>query len=379
MSIRGPVRALLGAAVLAVGVSCHRAPSPAQVGLGFPTHRILPLVETFAGALVSADGRPIRIEVDTFRFPPATTYQAAEVGRAARLAAQADMVGVVGHSGSRETLMSAPIYDAAHQPFLAAMATSRRLRSAGPWVFQLAPDDSVEGEYIGRFVADRLRARSVTIFYVVDEYGIGLRDGLVAALGARHIAVRDTVPVGTRGACPMNQPLNAYRATVDAALARGVPDAIVLATRQVEAACIVNQVRHHLPAARFVAGDGLLANNEFFELVGRSADSVYIAAFWHPDSPDSTSRDFVQRFRTRFPGETPDYSDAMIYDALTTMVEALRAVGSDREQVRRFLVSLGHERPALNGVTGPITFPARADRLLMTRVRGMGLVLVPFP
>jgi len=379
MGMRGPVRALLGATALAVSAACHRELRPAQVGLGYPTHRIVPLAETFAGARFSSDGRPIRVELDTVQLGPSTTYQSADVERAVRLADQADMIGVVGHSGSRETLMTAPIYDAAHQPFLVAMATSRRLRAAGPWVFQLAPDDSVEGEYIGRFVAERLRARSVTVFYVVDEYGTGLRDGLVAALGERHITVRDTVPVAMQGACATNRPGDDYGATIDAALRRGQPDVVVLATRQLEAACIVRHIRRLRPTMRFVAGDGVLANNEYFDIVGTTADSVYIAAFWHPDRPSRTSQDFVQTFRTRFPGETPDYSDAMIYDALTTMVEAVRVAGSDREAVRRYLASLGHERPALDGVTGPITFPARADRLVMTRVRGRALALVPFP
>src|SRR5205085_5520275 len=127
------------------------------------------------------------------------------------------------------------------------------LRHAGEWTFMMAPDDSVEGEFLGRFVAERMGVHAVTVFYVVDEYGMGLRDGIGAALSRRGVRVLVAVPVAGALRCDGRNP---YAATVDAALRRGRPDAVILATRQVESGCIIERVRAQHHAMAFAAGDG---------------------------------------------------------------------------------------------------------------------------
>jgi ABC-type branched-subunit amino acid transport system substrate-binding protein len=115
------------------------------------------------------------------------------VAYASRLTQRADLAGVVFHQGSRESLLLAPMFREAQVPLLLTSATSRRLRETGPWTFMLAPDDSAEGAFIGSFAAARLGAHSATLFYVVDEYGTGLRDGVMSALRERGVAVLDAV------------------------------------------------------------------------------------------------------------------------------------------------------------------------------------------
>ena len=106
-----------------------------------------------------AGRRPaIRIIYDTaFTSDPADV----EVQRAQRFAAMTDLVGVV-----------------------------------GPWTFMLAPDDSAEGAFMAAFAAERLGAQRVSIFFVNDEYGAGLRDGVRAELQQRRVTVLDEVGFG---------------------------------------------------------------------------------------------------------------------------------------------------------------------------------------
>jgi ABC-type branched-subunit amino acid transport system substrate-binding protein len=237
----------------------------------------------------------------------------------------------------------------------------------------LAPDDSVEGEFIGRFAA-RLGARSITLFYVLDEYGAGLRDGIMAELAHQGIGVLDAVPVNGGGWCPPERPHNDHASVVDAALQRGRPDAIILATRQTEGGCIIGRISRALPAMRFIAGDGITINQQFLARAGAGADSVYLAAFWHPDKPDSMSLAFTRRFRAET-GREPTSGDAMIYDAMQVLIAAIEDSPS-RAGVHRFLGRLGRERPALPGVTGPIAFPGMASKLVMTRLTAGRPVLV---
>ncbi|MBI4543210.1 MAG: hypothetical protein HY705_09280 [Gemmatimonadetes bacterium] len=113
----------------------------------------------------------------------------------------------------------------------------------------LADDDSVEGAFIGAFAAERLSARRVSIFFVSDEYGIGLRDGLVADLRRRGLSVVDEVPFN---------PINELRTLVSASLRRGVPDVVVVAGRHREAGLIARSVHDPAPRVRIVVGDGAL-------------------------------------------------------------------------------------------------------------------------
>jgi branched-chain amino acid transport system substrate-binding protein len=288
-----------------------------------------------------------------------------EVLRAQRLAAIPGLVAVVGHGGSRGSLVAAPVYNEAGIVQLTPISTSRLLRDAGPWTFMLAPDDSAEGAFIGAFAADRLGARRATVFYVNDEYGAGLRDGVLSEFGRRGVAVLDVVQFAVNGD---------FALLVDATLRRGRPDVMILAARQREAGLIARLAQARVPGLRFVVGDGALVLPVLADAAGPAADSIYGVAFWLPDPADSVDRAFVAHHR-RVTGRDPLPADAMSHDALMLLATAVGDVGPDREAVRTYLRDLGNRRPSYRGVTGDITFRAdRPARLAMARLRRGALV-----
>ena len=365
---------LLLATALAALLSCRRDAGPVTIGLIFPGPRSAEFISRHADTFRTRDGRPVRFVFDTTPPPSGLGFSAVQVAYASRLMERGDLAGMVFHQGSRESLLLAPMFREAQVPLLLTSATSRRLHATGPWTFMLAPDDSVEGAFIGNFVAERLGARSVTLFYVVDEYGTGLRDGVTSALRARGVSVRDAVPIQAAVECTPPSP-NPYGHTVDASLRQGVPEVFVLAARQVESGCIIHRLVQRGAIRPVVAGDGLAPNGAFLRLAA-GAGPLYRAAFWDPAVPDSVSRAFVQDY-TRAMGRPPTPEDAMTYDGIMTLLAAIREAGAGHHAVRDWLASLGRTHPALPGVTGPITFPATAHRILMTRVTADRTVPVP--
>ncbi len=284
-----------------------------------------------------------------------------QVQRATDLVRVPGLVGVVGHGGSRPSLAAAPVYNAAEVPQIVPTGTSRRLRDAGPWTLRLAPDDSIEGAFIGRFVADRLGAHRVTLFYQNDEYGSGIRDGVITALGLRGIAVQFVAPVDS---------LTDFATLVDASLAAGVPDAVISGARARETGTIARLMRRSAPRSRVVVGDGALPLPVLAREAGPAVDAVYVVSFWMADATDSLSRAFVARYR-RLVGVDPVGAQAMSHDGLMLLAQAIREVGQDRPAIRAYLLSLGRGRPPYLGVTGPISFQAdRAERLVMMRMQG---------
>ena len=346
---------------------------PPTVAIGFASNLGTPSAADVAQAALDAShrrGQPRIVVVAGDSTAPSLGGQLlSELDLAIRFAKDPSIVAVVGPGGSREALQTAPVYRDGGMANVIPTGTSRLLRDLGPLSFLLAPNDSIQGEFIGRFIADELQAKRVAIMYLPDEYGMGLAAGSAAALAKHGIAVTTRVPVRPQQLCPPRAPRNAYDDVVTDVIGYGMPDVVVLATRTLETACIARAVQERSARTRFVAGDGALVDHTFVGFAGPAVDSIYLVAFWHRHGGDSASRAFAERFRTRV-GREPRHDDAMFYDAVMVVGQAIRDGGPSRAAVADYLSELGRDRPPYPGVTGPIAFIAGAARpLLMTRLR----------
>ncbi len=343
---------------MALAAACQPA-APPVIGLALPNWSD-DLVRVIQDELAGWPDRglpaiAVRPEVSVTGAPVDINVAIAE-----SLVAQPGLVGVVGHGGSRESLTAAGVYDDAGVVQIVPTGTSRRLRDAGDWTFMLAPDDSSEGEFIAAFLVDRLRVRRVALFYVNDDYGVGLRDGVRAGLVRRGGSVVVESPVDEHVD---------HATLVDAAFLRATPEAVVVAARHVATGRIARRVRQRWPDLPVVAGDGAAPPGHLFREAGPAAESLYVVAFWLADAPDSASRAFVERFQ-RVAGSRPSSSQAMAYDGAMLLAWAAHEAGPRAGAVRDYLLSLGAARPAYRGVTGDITFlPGRPPRLFMARLR----------
>ena len=349
-------RLLIGLSLIGM-VGCRSAPEHTVIGYAFSISGT-PTVQVAREEIAEHAGGPtIEIIYDSVvQGDPADV----EVERAERLAAVPDLIAVVGHGGSRGTLAAAPVYNRAQIPQLVPIGTSRFLKHAGPWTFMLATDDSTEGAFIGEFAVNRLGARRVSIFFENDEYGTGLRDGVTAELHGRGVPVGSMVAV---------DPASDVPTLVEGSLLHGIPDVVISAARWQATGRIAQTMRAHVPGVQIIAGDGAFEMRPLVDTFGTDADSIYIVAFWLPDAPGPESRAFVARFE-RVTGREAFSADAMSHDALMLLADAIRTVGPSRNAVRRYLLELGSERPAYEGVTGRISFgPHRQPPLIMTQVR----------
>jgi len=121
----------------------------------------------------------------------------------------------------------------------------------------MAPSDSVEGEFIAEFIAAQLGARTASIFCITEEYGAGVRAAVRAGLDARGVRTIDEVPIRLDGSCAPESEHNAYGEVVDASLNRQRPEAVVVAGRVRETACIARRVHELAPGTPVVAGAAL--------------------------------------------------------------------------------------------------------------------------
>jgi ABC-type branched-subunit amino acid transport system substrate-binding protein len=322
---------------------------------------------------IDAWGRPRVAEIPDSLMRSITPRQglAGEVDYAVAMAAVPRVAVAVGPPSSRATLLAAPIYAERGIPVISPTATSHRLGDLEPRVFALAPDGETEGEFMARFIVDRLGARRVTVFYLVaDEYGLDLRTGVVQALGRRGVALVDEVGIIDSTDFPRR---------VAQSLRRATPEAVVVAARAREAIAIWRVLHDHLPSVPVVVGDGAPLNAPFTAASGDAAENVYGVTWWHRDRADSASRAFAARFE-RIARKPPSAADAMNYDAIMLAAQAVRDVGSDGGAIQRYLGELGETRPPYDGITGAIAFgPGRTVNLVMTRLDHGAVVIVNDP
>src|SRR5690606_24810660 len=316
-------------ALLVLG--CER-PGRAVVGYAFP-YSAAAVVRLARESIAEMPGRPgVRIAEDTV---PGGDRADLAVARARRMVEVPGLVGVVGHPDSRGALAAAPVYNDAGVVQIAPLATSRWLDDAGPWTFTLAPDDSVEGAFIGRFVDERLRARNVALLYVGDEYGEGLRDGIAAELGTRGIRISREF---------LYDDQSNLETLVRASLQPRVPDVVIVAGMQGAPAEIARHMMRYAPGIPVVAGDGALRLPGLAAQAGPATAHLYLVSLWIADTTDARYRDFEARFR-RLTGEPPNPTDVLTYDALMMLVTAAAEAGGNPGDVRRWLVGLGRSRP----------------------------------
>ncbi|HYV99056.1 MAG TPA: ABC transporter substrate-binding protein [Gemmatimonadaceae bacterium] len=282
--------------------------------------------------------------------------------QATAFAANPDVVAVVGHGGSRDALLATSVYNHEGIAHLVPTATSSRLESSGPWTFMLAPDDNGEGQFIANYAVDSLHARRIALLYVGDEYGVGIRDGVMARLAVRGVEAVDAGVVPGVG-CTSEVMTSLVVSTVRAALKRGRPDLVVLAAGKANAACILRTILSEAPGVRVLCADGVtLASASVPHLPPSLRTSVWRVTFWVPRD-DAATRAFMTRAR-RVLGREPDAADALQYDAFMAVSSAVQAVGANRAAIRRWLETLGTTHPALRGVTGPIAFNGERASLL---------------
>ena len=349
---------LLGGAAL-LGSGCGRPDAPAVIA--YPDHMLGPGLGRVAQVAIDDLGpaRAAEVRLGWMRRPLAATGYAGDVAAAEAMVEIPGLAAAVGPASSRATLLVTPIYAEKGIPLVSATATTRKLRGLSPWLFALAPDDEAEGAFMAGFLLDSLGARRITVFYLVaDEYGLGLRDGLVQALRRRGVEPVDQVGILEDSDFPRR---------VDESLRAASPDAVVVAARTREAGAILRALGARLPRVPLVAADGATVNAAFLKAWRAAPRPAYAVVWWQADG-DTASRRFAARVR-QLTGVAATATDAMNYDALMVEAEAAREAGPYPGAIRRWLSELGSALPAYRGVTGPISFArGRPTNLIMTRV-----------
>ncbi|BAW97563.1 receptor ligand binding family protein [[Synechococcus] sp. NIES-970] len=264
------------------------------------------------------------------------------------LAAQGDILGVIGHFGSDTSLAAAQVYEDRGLVMISPTSTAISLSTVGDYIFRTVPSDRFTGTALANYLLDRLNQRQVVVFYnSASGYSNSLKDSLTTELFTRGGNVVAEVDV-SQGGFNSAQTLNAAKAEGATAIA------LVTDTPTLNQALQVIQVnREELP---IVAGDSLY-KPEILQIGGRDAAGMVVAIPWHILSHPNTA--FPQVSRALWGGDV-NWRTALSYDAAIALFTGIRQSPTpDRTAVQAALANPGFSAP---GAAQTIQFLPSGDR-----------------
>jgi len=312
-------------------------------------------------------GRPLRIVRHD-------DEESVNTGRilAERLAADPDIVAVIGHLQSYVSVAAAATYGRAGLVMIAPTATDPALTEQGSdRIFRATFSEQQLGSHMAN-AAHARGYRRLAIVYVRNRYGRGLANAFEETTARRGGAV-----VGRHSYEPADGSSSSAFAPIVADLRQTDCDALFIAGEVPSAAGLLIELRRAGVTQPIFGGEAMSSPALF--AAGPAAEGVILATSFHPDDPRPEVQAFVRDFRASY-GILPDVGAAWGYDAARLLGAAMQLA---RSAVPDSVASTLRRMPAWPGVTGAFRFTSRGelvDRpLTLVEVRRGQFAFVPQP
>jgi branched-chain amino acid transport system substrate-binding protein len=284
-----------------------------------------------------------------------------------KLIARDGVVAILGEVASSRSLEAAPICQKLGIPMISPSSTNPKVTETGDYIFRVCFTDILQGRILASFAGRTLRAKKVAVFTdVKSDYSKGLakyfKESFIAS-GGQIVAELD-----------FNGGDKDFKAQLTA-IKSANPDAVFVPGYYTDAALICIQAKQLGLMAPLFGGDGW--ESEDLVKIGQAAvEGTYFSTHAAADSPDARIKNFVEVYRKRFNGKTPDAMAMLGYDSAKILADAMKRAGStDGAKVRDALAATKD----FEGVSGKITIDAKRDAtkpMVILQVKGGEFKLV---
>ncbi|UCF31801.1 MAG: ABC transporter substrate-binding protein [bacterium] len=269
---------------------------------------------------------------------------------ATKFAADSGVSIVVGHLCSSATLAALPIYKEAKLPAISPASTNPTIGKSSPYYFRNVYMDDFQGSFLARYIKEVKGWQKVAIFYETNDYSIGL----MKAFKAEALKLRVRIlgeEAYTNETTDFTPQLTKFRAMK--------PDALFIPGYAPQATLIVSQAAKLGMKVGYFGADGL---DDAMMLENPDADGLFVTTPFLADNPDASeeAKAFVKSYNEKY-GKDPNWFAANTYDAVGLAVQAIKAVGADRDKVRDYLAGMNSPDKAYMGVTGATYFDENGD------------------
>jgi branched-chain amino acid transport system substrate-binding protein len=267
------------------------------------------------------------------------------------------VTAIIGPITSTSALACSSTITAEKVPTLSPTATNDRVAPSSPYLFRACFNDSFQGRVIAHYAArDRGFKQAAVMTELSSDYSIGLVKSFTEAFtAAGGTIVAETSYQGK--STEFGTQLQKIRASgAELVFVPGYPGEVPLILKQAAVMGV---------DAVFCGADGW----DHEDIIQKSGDKIVGAFFTGAFSPADTRphvREFVTAIKQRT-GREPGSFEALGYDSVTLLAEAMKARGTDREAVREGLLGLRE----VAAVTGPISITADGNAEKAAVVMGL--------
>lgn len=202
---------------------------------------------------------------------------------------------------------------------------------------------------MANFATKTLKAKKVAVFTdVKSDYS----KGLAKFFKERFIANGGTIVTEL----DFNGGDKDFKAQLTAIKAAN-PDAVFVPGYYTDAALICVQAKQLGLNVPFMGGDGW-ESEKLVEIGKDAVEGQYFSTHYHPDVGSELSKKFVENYKKRWNGKTPDALAACGYDSALVLADAIKRAGSiDGQKVRDALAATKD----IQAVTGKISINENRD------------------
>jgi branched-chain amino acid transport system substrate-binding protein len=289
-------------------------------------------------------GMQIRVVVEDDQSKPEAAVTAVQ-----KLISEDHVVAVIGEVASSRSLAAAPVCQRGRIPMLSPSSTNPKVTAVGNYIFRACFIDPFQGAAMANFAMkdDKgPKAKKFAILYdVKNDYSVGLRQffsDTVKANGGQIVADESYGEGDTDFAAQLTKIKNAQ------------PDAIYVPGYYTEVGLICLKARDLGITVPLMGGDGW-DSDKTFEIGRDAVNGCYFTNHYSPDEDRPQVKAFVDAYKAKYNGKTPDAMAILGYDAMGMMADAIKRAGSTNARQIRDALAKTKDYP---GASGNITIDA---------------------
>ncbi|MBQ0138250.1 MAG: ABC transporter substrate-binding protein [Kurthia sp.] len=253
-----------------------------------------------------------------------------------KLATKDKVVAQIGSATSGNTIASVQVANQNKMPIIGPSATSEAVTvdaksgKVNDYAFRTCFIDPFQGKIAANFATDTLKAKKVAIFAdSSSDYAKGLAKSFketIEAAGGEVVAEEAYVAKDTD-----------FKSTLTRLKSKN-PDFIYIPGYYEEVGLIVKQARNVGIEAPLMGGDGW-DSPKLVELAGADAlNKTYFTNHYSAQDPDEKIQSFVDAFKGANGDKTPDAFNALGYDTVYWLKDAIERAGSSKgEDIQKAL------------------------------------------
>jgi len=275
------------------------------------------------------------------------------VATAKRLAADGDVLAVVGHLNSSCTKPASAIYYEARLLHINPVSSNPEIsRQKFDTFYRICATDDLQGPAGTRFAIERLGAKRIFVLDDMTTYGRGLANEFMGAAKKTGVEIlgHEGITQGEKDFTPVLTKIKGLS-----------PDLIYFAGMFPEAALLLKQKQKLDIPAKFLGGDGLFEPALITLATPEAAEGMYLTTLGGDIHQLPTAQAFVQAFEAKY-GHLGAYS-SYAYEATNLALEAIRRAG--RKNRAAVLAAMKGMNQYV-GILGLHTFDSKGDTSLRT-------------